>query len=177
MAHFLSTDFNGIDVLKKDGSVARCRTCEQPIRKYAEQADTGKKANFDFSRSRDGFVMVSEKFKNLYESCNFQGCDFLLLSSGDYIITPKRCVELEFAPLDVGKSERCNNCGQFTKFLAATHKAKINSLEADIEPNEFVRSSQETPMVVGCDFHLIVGSAVAEHLRKSRIRTIVLKEI
>ena len=177
MAYFLSTDFNGIDALKKDGSVARCNACDQPIRKYPEPVDTRKKTSLDFSSSRDGFVMVSEKFKNLYESCHFQGCHFLELSSGGYILAPKRCVDLVFSPIVASKSERCDICGQFTKFLRATHEAKVNSQETDIEVNEFVRSSQETPMVVGCDFHLIVGDAVAQHLMKKRIRRVVLHKI
>lgn len=177
MAYFLTTDFNGIDLLKDNRAFAKCQTCGQPLRKYLEKVDTKKQATSDISRSRDGFLIVSKRFKRFYEVSCFRGCDFVHLSSGDYIMTPKRCVDLEFSPVVLSRSESCKICGQFTKFLAATHEAKIAADQIAVSKDEFVRSRQETPMIIGCDFHLLVGEVVAATLAQSKMKRIVLKQI
>ncbi len=173
MAFVLGTDFNGIDLLKKDGSVRCCVKCGQPTHKYSEPIDTRKKSKWDFSVSRDGFYMVSERVKSLFEENDFRGCRFISLSGGDYVLMPERCVDLDLDAMATCEARICDACGQFIKLTTDSEKPKLAANRSPIAKNEFVRSCQETPMVVGCDFWLIAGQAIVACLKKHCIQRVV----
>lgn len=173
MAFVLGTDFNGIDLLKKDGSVRCCAKCGQPTDKYSEPIDTRKKAKWDFSLSRDGFYIVSKRSKILCEENAFRGCRFISLSSGDYVLMPERCVDLDLDAMATCEARICGICGQFIKLTTDSEKPRLAANQIPIADDEFVRSCQETPMVIGCDFWLMAGEAIVDCFKKHRIQRVV----
>jgi predicted RNA-binding Zn-ribbon protein involved in translation (DUF1610 family) len=177
MPFILSTDFNGIDLLSKDGSVALCKKCNQPTGKWTERVDTTRKVKKDFSCSRDGFTMVTKKFKDLYDTNDFQGCDLTPLSSGDYILIPTRRVDVDLKRMKYLGGETCPTCGQITKFRFDVTTTAISMDEDEIGDYEIVRSRLETPRVVGCDFLVFAGKKVVDILRANNIGRIVANRI
>ena len=104
-----------------------------------------KRKKYHLSSSYDGFNTVSQSFKNLYETLNWQGLVFypITKNKGFYLI---ECVEV----VVVNKTERpiefehkCNECNQYMGVYGSV-PAYINSSEIQkMKPNTFYRSDFE----------------------------------
>ncbi len=106
--------------LLDENHVQRCPICKQIQNKHEAGIKSAisfkiKKKKYDFSTTYDGFLIGSEKIRNLYISNNWRGIDFhgLPKSNGFFLLIPQPNFVIKFADdiRPVNFIETCNTCG------------------------------------------------------------------
>ena len=104
-----------------------------------------KKKKYHLSGSYDGFNVVSQEFKNLYEKLNWQGLVFCTIpkNAGFYLIECSEIVQINEKSSSVLFENKCVECNQYMGTYIKG-KLSINSNEfQNMKPNTFYRSNLE----------------------------------
>jgi len=165
MFAFLSVEFNGRELLKSAKEIPRCGKCGWPIDKWSVSVDDKTILKSDISSSADGFIMVSPKFKAIYEGDALEGCSFRELPNGHFVLVIHRAIQFDEDTLNLTKRGKCDACGKYEEMFGAANAPKIAAQEPLIKPTEIVRSHLEYPLLidgVGGFYKIIVGDRVRE---------------
>lgn len=121
-----------------------------------------KRKRYHLSGSYDGFNVVSQNFKDLYEASNWQGLIFypILKSKGFYLIECTEVVIINKTERPVLFEEKCNECNQYMGVYGSI-PTYINLSEIQkMKSNTFYRSDLE----FGYDFEQGYGLFASEEI-------------
>lgn len=129
-----------------DTAADRCEACGVMFNKWQMPLDGAKirKKTYDAQHFLDGFMVVSEKFKEVYTQHHLKGLDFhpLPASPGFYMIYPSREVTI-----DVSRSsslqfcEYCDACERYGEIVGPSSIKLVAG--TTIDDDEFVRTDIE----------------------------------
>ena len=129
---------------------ATCNTCKMILNKRSlieAHLPTYriKRKRYHLSCSYDGFNVVSQSFKDLYETSNWQGLVFYPISKskGFYLIECEEIVMVNQTKRPVLFEDKCKECNQYMGVYGSL-PPYINSSEIQkMKPNTFYRSDLE----------------------------------
>lgn len=123
----------------------RCEACHELLDKWNESLDglVVKKRKLDIGCTYDGVTVVSERFKNAYQSAGLLGLNFRQLPDDleFYAIRPERVVEYDAERRGTRFVNQCSQCGCYESVVGATpiYLKPISNVDA----TEFVRTNLE----------------------------------
>ena len=127
-----------------------CSTCHMILNKrYLIESHLSsykiKRKKYHLSGSYDGFNIVSQSFRNLYDTSKWNGLIFYPIpkSSGFYIIECTTVITINTTKRPVLFENKCNECGLYMGVYGSI-PPYINSSEIQkMKPNTFYRSDIE----------------------------------
>lgn len=136
-----------------------------------------KRKKYHLSCSYDGFKVVSQDFKHLYESSKWQGLVFYAItkSKGFYLVECTEIVEINESKSTVVQESKCADCGLY---MGTYMKGFVSLNSSDIQrmkPNTFYRSNLE----FGNDFEKGYSIFASEEITNTLIdcKLIVKKDL
>ena len=168
---------NDLYFFKGRADVQRCERCGALTQKWAERLpeDAASKVAADVSCSYDGVLVVSERFKDIYERAGLRGLDFRRVGAARWAITAERVVAFDAEKRKTRFEGACPVCGKFESVTGATPAFLTEN--AVVQPAEFVRTDVE--FGDGDEQHplLICGAEAAAVLRRGRLSGLELQEV
>lgn len=170
----LVPDMSGVSVQ----GVARCEKCGDLLDKW-DNSLSGiviKKRKYDISSTYDGVVIVSQRFKSVYEAGGLSGLVFRQLpdDAGFFAIRASKVVEFDAERSKTRFINQCPRCGQFESVVTPYDYLKEGS---EIGEREFVRTDLE--FASGDEKHplLLCAEGAATILTSARLKGLDLIRI
>lgn len=169
------------DAIRKPGDdTPRCESCWKILHKW-EAPLTGfvvKKRQYDISATYDGIVVVSNKFKSIYESSGLTGLGFKPLPSDPafFAILPTRTVayDVEKRKPNLRMLLLCPVCGQYDA-VAGANPICLKQGEV-IGESEFVRTDVEFGGNNEMHPLILCGARAGETLKTARLRGLCIED-
>lgn len=125
LPHSLSAHFNDSYAFYDRTDVRRCPACGNLTHKWEESLDDlriRKRRKFDLSATYDGVLVVSDRFRNLYESESLAGLEFTTLPKDPTFHVPRATEVVAFDAERRGTRFEgiCAVCGQYDAVAGAT---------------------------------------------------------
>lgn len=153
-----------------------CPTCKMILNKRSlieEHLPTYKikRKKYHLSGSYDGFKMVSQKFKDLYEISNWQGLIFYSIpkSKGFYLIECSQQIMLNEAKRPIEFENKCNECGSYMGIYGSVPLYIDADVFQKLKPNTFYRSNLEFGFDFEQDYCLFASQEITEKLIEHKL--------
>ena len=169
---------NDIHFFEGRKDVRRCGSCGLLLAKWKEDLSAVAMPailRLDLSTSRDGIVVVSKRFRSLYDSTGMSGLLFTAVGRGGFVVQATRIVEFDAERRGTRFIHQCDVCGQFESVVGAAPVFLIGGVA--VPEMEFARTDLEfgsmdekTPM-------LVCGDEVARILRQANLKGIDLESV
>lgn len=126
-----------------------------------------RRKKYHISCSYDGFIVVSQDFKNLYESSDWQGLFFYPIqrSKGFYLTECTEVVEINKTERPIEYNHKCSECNAYVGVYGSIPPYIDLSVLDNMKPNVFYRSDIE----FGYDFEKSYSLFISEEIAKSLI--------
>jgi hypothetical protein len=169
---------NDISFFEDREDAKRCATCGQLLAKWEEDLSTvrmPRKLKYDVSTSYDGVVVVSARFRELYEAKGMTGLQFIPLSESAFAIQATRLVQFDAVSRGTRFVDKCDACGQYESVVGAapaflTSGADVAEMGFARTDLEFGSGDEKSPV-------LICGDSAATALREAKLKGIDLEEV
>lgn len=159
--------------------VQRCEACGELLNKWSVPLDglVVKKRSLDLSSTYDGVIIVSYRFRSLYESAGLIGLAFedLPNDSGFFAIQAVRSVEYDAERRGTRFVKQCEQCGTYESVVGATPVYLKGT--ATVETNEFVRTDLEFGSEDEKAPLLLCGEFAATELQNGNLKGLELERI
>ena len=127
-----------------------CSTCKMILdkRNLIEKhlpTYTIKRKKYHLSGSYDGFKVVSQEFKDLYEVLDWQGLVFYPIpkSKGFYLVECSQQVVINETKRPIEFENKCNECGLYMGVYGSVPSYMDAGVIQKLKPNTFYRSNLE----------------------------------
>jgi len=157
--------------------VARCDACGHLLKKWKERLDGIPIGNqkYDIGYSYDGVLVVSERFRQLYESSGMTGLRFRPLLGGFYSVRPVGEVAFDAERRRTKCLNQCPKCGFYEAVIGAS---PVFLKPGSVVPDngfrrtdiEFGSGDQKHPLV-------LCGKPAGAALNKARLRGLDLEVV
>jgi hypothetical protein len=152
--------------------VHRCETCGELTQKWKEPLSglVIRKRKYDISITYDGVVVVSQRFKCVFEAACLLGLQFRVLPDDAvfYTIHAARVVAFDAERRKTRFIKQCPQCGRFESVVGAT---PVYLKPGDqIDPREFVRTDLEFGSQDEKHPLLLCGNDAAQSLSRAKLR-------
>lgn len=159
--------------------VRRCDVCGELTSKWDELLShlIIRKRKYDISITYDGVLVVSQRFKSIYEASGLAGLVFRQLPNDPeyFAVTAERVVEFDAERRQTRFIKRCSHCGHYESVVGATPVfLKSGSIVGD---SEFVRTDLEFGSGDGKHPLLICGHQAADALSDAKLKGLDLLPI
>lgn len=168
---------NGLRLLTGREDVRRCASCGLLLDKWQEDlpGEALKRLRFDVSYSYDGVLVVSRRFRDLYEGSQMKGLEWIPLGSRHFAVRAAQVVTFDAKRRGTRFINRCQVCGQYESVVGAApaflaESSAVDDLGFARTDLEFGSADEKAPV-------LICGDAAAEILRGARLRGLDLEEV
>jgi hypothetical protein len=158
--------------------VRRCESCGQLLNKWEEDLTVvpiPRKLKLDVSASYDGVVVVSRRFRELYERTGMAGLRFTGLSETAFAVQPDATVKFDTENGDTRFSDRCDDCGQYETAVCTTEAFQRDG--NDVSDMGFARSDLEFGSGDEKSPLIICGDSAARILRKAKLKGLELEKV
>jgi len=157
----------------------RCDACGELLSKWSEPLNglVVKKRSLDVSSTYDGVMIVSSRFRSLYESAGLIGLVFedLPSDSGFFAIRAARSVEYDAERRGTRFVKQCEQCGTYESVVGATPVYLKGN--ATVGTNEFVRTDLEFGSEDEKSPLLLCGESAATELQNGNLKGLELERI
>jgi hypothetical protein len=126
-----------------------------------------KRKRYHLSGSYDGFIFVSQSFKDLYEVSGWQGLIFYFIpkSKGFYLIECTEIINVNQTERPIELKNKCNECGQYMGVYGSIPSC-INYTEMQkTKSNTFFRSDLEFGYDFGQSYSLFASEEIITILK------------
>lgn len=168
---------NDLYFFRERPDVRRCPVCGALAQKWNETLadDIASHVALDVSASYDGVLVVSDRFRTVYDHAGLRGLRFTRVGKAHWAITAERTVRFDAARRKTRFEDQCPSCGRFGSVSGAT-PAFLAEGEV-VAPTEFVRTDLE--FATGDEQHplLICGGEAAHALRQARLSGLELRQV
>ena len=130
-----------------------------------------KRKKYHLSGSYDGFNVVSQSFKELYESSNWQGFVFYDIpkSKGFYLVECTEIVILNETERPIEFDDKCDECSQYMG-VYGSFPPYINEIEIQkMKPNTFYRSNLEFATDFGKCYSIFASEEITNSLIENKL--------
>ncbi len=130
-----------------------------------------KRKKYHLSGSYDGFNVVSQDFKNLYEKSNWQGLVFypIIKSKGFYLIECTEIVIVNEIKRPIEFDNKCSECGQYMGIYGSVPPF-INEPEIQkMKSNTFYRSNLEFGNDFEKSYSLFASEKIINALKETNL--------
>ena len=113
---------NDISFFEGRTDVRRCSSCGHLISKWNEDLSgvpIPERLKHDISTSYDGVVIVSHRFKDLYENAGMTGLRFIALRDRAFAVVATDVVKFDADRRGTRFIDQCTSCGQFDSVVGA----------------------------------------------------------
>ena len=180
---FYDNDSYLLDVSKVDRhKYITCPSCRMILNKRSlveEHLPTYKikRKKYHLSVSYDGFKVVSQEFKDLYEISSCQGLVFYPVpkSKGFYLIECFQQVVLNEAKRPIEFESKCNECGLYMGVYGSVPPYIDADVFQKLKPNTFYRSNLEFGYDFEQDYSLFASKKITDMLIEHKL--IIKKEL
>jgi hypothetical protein len=151
-------------------NVRRCSNCGELLDKWNEKLELKKlpKNRYDVSASYDGVLVVSSKFKEVYDKSGMTGLHFVPVGLEHFAIKSDSFVAFDTARRKTRFENRCNVCGNWKDIVGAT---PVFLKEGAVIPsNGFVRTDIEFASGDEKSALLLCGEQAAMTLKKAKLK-------
>ena len=162
----LTANFNGIDILRGRSDLRNCSGCGGILDKWTIPLHSAEKPRNAFSVSRDGYWMVSKRFKEVCEQNGLHGAEFKPLPSRYFALLPTRTIRIEQC---LEQRTLRPVCDRYREVLV-NGPPRLAEGEQPPAPLEFARSDVEYGNLARRSFSIWVGDDGANILRAARLR-------
>jgi hypothetical protein len=134
-----------------------------------------KRKRYHLSGSYDGFIVVSQSFKDLYEASNWHGLIFYPIpkNKGFYLTECTETVNVNQMARPVDFEDKCNECGQYMGVYGSIPAYIDATLIQKMKPYIFYRSDLE----FGYDYEQSYGLFASEEIAIVLIaKRLIIKE-
>ena len=174
---FYDNDSYLLEVSKVDRhKYSTCPTCGMILNKRSlieEHLPTYKikRKKYHLSGSYDGFKMVSQEFKDLYEISSWQGLVFYPIpkSKGFYLIECSQQVVLNEAKRPIEFESKCNEGGLYMGGYGSVPSYIDADVFQKLKPNTFYRSNLEFGYDFEQDYSLFASQGIADRLIEHKL--------
>lgn len=159
--------------------VVRCERCHGIIDKWNDERHMSIKnpdsINLDVSTTYDGALVVSFRFRRVFDDARLNGLTFEDIGSGYAVIRATRRVGFDVATRKTRLENRCANCGIHESVIGATPAFLVPPV--DIGPDEFVWTDMEFGSGDEKSPLLICGERAAKALKTAKLTGLEFTEV
>ena len=174
---FYDNDSYPLDVSKVNRhKYITCPSCRMILNKRSlveEHLPTYKikRKKYHLSVSYDGFKVVSQEFKDLYEISSWQGLVFYPVpkSKGFYLIECSQQVVLNEAKRPIEFESKCNECGLYMGGYGSVPPYIDADVFQKLKPNTFYRSNLEFGYDFEQDYSLFASQKITDMLIEHKL--------
>ena len=166
---------NNLSFFRQREDVQRCTSCGLLAAKWEESLSEVRipRLRFDISCSYDGILVVSSRFRDLYEAVNMTGLDFVPLASGFFSIRATQFVQFDAKKRGTRFVDKCPTCDQYESVVGAAPAflkdgTKVDALGFARTDLEFGSADEKAPL-------LICGGSAAEFLGNAELKGLDLE--
>ena len=130
-----------------------------------------KRKKYHLSGSYDGFKVVSQEFKDLYEISSWQGLAFYPVpkSKGFYLIECSQQVVLNEAKRPIEFESKCNECGLYMGVYGSVPPYIDADVFQKLKPNTVYRSNLEFGYDFEQDYSLFASQKITDMLIEHKL--------
>ena len=131
------------------------------------------KRKYHLSSSYDGFNVVSQEFKSLYESSDWQGLAFYPIpkSKGFYVAECFQEVVINGTKRPIEFESKCNECGLYLGVYGSVPLYIDVEIIQKLKPNTFYRSNLEFGYDFEQGYSLFASQEITDRLIERRLIT------
>jgi hypothetical protein len=156
----------------------RCTACGHMLSKWEEDLTVvpiGKFRKLDIGYSYDGVVVVSNKFKVLYEQSGMTGLQFTALSHNLHAIRATEIILYDAIRRGTQFENKCDTCGQYESVVGATPAyfkpgSSVPPLGFARSDIEFATKDEKKPL-------LICGDDAGALLKGAKLKGLDLQKV
>lgn len=156
--------------------VKRCPQCKHLLQKWSEDLSgiILSKVRYDVSYSYDGVLIVSQKFKSVYESEGLKGLSFDPMFGGFFRIRPLNEVVFDVERRKTRYINQCSVCQHYESVVGASpvflKVSELSSKEFVRTDVEFGTSDEKHPLV-------LCGVEAGKVLLRSQLKGLDIEEV
>lgn len=169
---------NDISFFEGRDDVKRCDACGHLLAKWEEDLSIVSmpcRLRYDVSTSSDGVVVVSTRFRELYETTGMTGLRFISLGDNAFAVQSTELVRFDAMRRGTRFVDKCGACGHYESVVGAapafleqgTRVADMGFARTDLE---FGSGDEKSPV-------LVCGDSAAGALREARLSGMDLEEV
>ncbi len=154
-----------------------CKTCGYPVKQEVNPGFRLKQKRYDVSYTYDGYLIVSEKFKNYCTDMNFKNIVFeeLPMEPGFYVVTVHKIITLNYTKREVKFIDKCDECGRYAEVIGAT--PSFIDDESELKDSEFYRSDMDFGSYERKSPLIIMNNNLANKITIKRFKGLYLKNV
>ncbi|HEX5745174.1 MAG TPA: hypothetical protein VFZ09_02960 [Archangium sp.] len=169
---------NDLSFFKDRNDVKRCSSCGLLVAKWKENlsvVSVPRRLRYDVSSSYDGVVVVSQRFRDVYERTGLTGLEFTPLTGGYFALRATHTVVFDSARRGTRFVKKCDACGQYESVAGAAPAflvdgEAIGELAFARTDLEFGSGDERAPVFV-------CGARAAEALRGAKLKGMDLEKV
>ncbi|XTB54142.1 hypothetical protein LDK11_05380 [Fusobacterium nucleatum] len=174
---FYDNDSYLLEVSKVDRhKYITCSTCKMILdkRNLIEKhlpTYTIKRKKYHLSGSYDGFKVVSQEFKDLYEVSDWQGLVFYPIpkNKGFYLVECSQQVVINETKRPIEFENKCNECGLYMGVYGSVPSYMDADVIQKLKPNTFYRSNLEFGYDFEQGYSLFASQEITDKLIKHKL--------
>jgi hypothetical protein len=165
-------------VLLEDNPLARkCPTCGRFTHPWEDFGDIKTRTIYHFNITADRVPMVSSAFKVMLDEFGVENVDYFPLSSGFFVVRPRRSIFLDLSDCEMRIGEYCQTCCRPKSVLGKSWRARTLEGERPVGPRELVRGEQELGGGPNFITSFYVGSELAAHIKAQKLPKVYVWDI
>lgn len=168
---------NGKVLLEDNSRARKCLSCGRFTHPWEDLGDLRMRTIYHFNITADGVPMASPKFKAILDDFGVKEVDYFPLSSGFFVIRPRRSVFLDLSDCEMRVGEYCQICCRPKSMLGKSWRARLLSGEREIGPREMVRGAQEFGSGVNFQTKFLVGDELGAHIKAQKLPKVYVWDI
>ena len=169
---------NDLSFFKGRDDVKRCSSCGLLVAKWDEElgvVSIPHHLRYDVSSSYDGVVVVSRRFRDVYESAGLNGLEFTPLTGSYFALRATNTVAFDSAKRGTRFVKKCGTCGQYESVVGAAPAflvagEAIGEMAFARTDLEFGSGDEKAPVFV-------CGARAAEALRGAKLKGMDLEKV
>lgn len=168
---------NGKVLLEENPHARKCPACGRFTHPWEDFGDLKARTIYHFNVTADSVPVASPKFKAILDDFGVNDVDYFPLSSGFFVIRPRKSVFLDLSDCEMRIGEYCQTCFRPKSVLGKSWRARLLTGERDIGPHEMVRGKQEFGS--GINFHttFLVGDELGDYIKAQKLPKVYVWDV